>query len=80
MREVKSGDVHTSIDHGNEVLDTPARGSEGTNNLGLSARHIVVPMHVGKIDRKHCSDIDRGRRHPDEKMVWYDYDDGRIVD
>ena len=50
MREVKTGDVHASIDHLYERVNVPAGGTHGANDLGLAKVGINVFEDVGELN------------------------------
>lgn len=50
MGEVKTGDVHASIDHLDKRVNVPAGGTHGANDLGLAQIGIDVFEDVGELN------------------------------
>ena len=46
MREVKTGNVHASVEHLDEHLDVPTGGSESANDLGLALIEVNLLKNV----------------------------------
>lgn len=50
VREVKSGNVHASVEHLDEHVGVPAGGSEGANDLGLPLAKVDLLEDVLEAD------------------------------